>query len=130
MENVQKVIITGQGQTSDLDVTLERLRTDLQRRQPSDINDSLEKICVDVHNLNLIRLNDFVPVKACILKRKKVVGYQETYIRISFIKEMFEKKIGGSMYIHLLMYDGTCILLNNMPLGEFFGEINAFARAY
>ena len=130
MENVQKVIIPGQGQTSDLDVTLERLRADLQRRQPSDINDILEKIRADLQSVNLSRLNDFMPVTACIFKRKKVVGYQETFIRISFIKEMFEKKIGGSMYIHLLMYDGTCILLNNMSLGEFFGEIDAFARAY
>ena len=111
MENVQKVIIPGQGQTSD-------------------INDILDKIRADLQNLNLIRLNDFMPVKACIFKRKKVVGYQETFIRISFIKEMFEKQIGGSMYIHLLMFDGTCIFLNNMSLGEFFGEIDAFARAY
>ena len=130
MENVQKVIIPGQGQTSDLDVTLQRLRTDLQRRQPSDINDILEKIRADLLNLNFIRLNDFMPVTACIFKRKKVVGYQETFIRVSFIKEIFEKKIGGSMYIHLLMYDGTCIFLNNMSLGDFFGEINDFARAY
>ena len=127
MENVQKVIIPGQGQTSDLDVTLERLRTDLQRRQPSDINDILEKISSDLRNMNILRVNDFMFVNACIFKRKKVVGYQETFIRVSFIKEIFKKKIGDSNYVHLLMYDGTCILLNDTPLSELFGEINDFA---
>lgn len=111
MENIQKVVIPGQGQTSDF-------------------NGILRQISDDLRNMNFLRVNDFMPVRACIFKRKKVVGYQETFIRISFIKEMFEKQIGGSMYIHLLMYDGTCIFLNNMSLGEFFGEINDFARVY
>lgn len=108
MENVQKVVIPGQGQTSDF-------------------NGILRQISDDLRNMNFLRVNDFMLVNACIFKRKKVVGYQKTYIRISFIKEIFEKEIGDSNYVHLLMYDGTCILINDTPLSKLFEEINDFA---
>lgn len=81
--------------------------------------------------MEIVKNTDFLFVKVCIFKRRKVVGYRDTFLRISYINEFFDTKIDGVSFCCFSLADGTFIYVddvtaNDIALGMKDGDVTCF----